>query len=84
MLLWSECVDFTAPESKFTASDVLIDFERDVVYHAAWLTRNLLLVLNEILGAESLDSERHIHNLCRMTVTSCKGAGVKETILVTA
>ena len=33
MLFWSEGVDLTAPESKLAASDLLIDFERNVIDH---------------------------------------------------
>jgi hypothetical protein len=55
MLLWREGVDFTTPIAELAACNLLIYFERNVVYHAAWFAAYLVAVLNKILGAESLD-----------------------------
>ena len=57
MLLWSEGVDLAAPVSKLTGSDILVDFERNIVHHLAWFARDCLSVLDKVLGTESLDRE---------------------------
>ena len=57
MLFRSEGVDFAAPECKFPAGYFLIDLKRNIVHHLAWLTADLVLIINEILGTESLDCE---------------------------
>ena len=57
MLFRSEGVDFTSPVSKLAGSDILVDFERNIVHHLTWLARDCLTVINKILCAESLDRE---------------------------
>ena len=55
MLLRSEGIDFAAPESELTTSDILIDFERNVIYHVARFAADLVAILDEIFSTESLD-----------------------------
>ena len=57
MLLRSEGIDFAAPECKLPAGNFLIDLKRNIIHHLAWLTADLVLIINEILGTESLDCE---------------------------
>ena len=55
MLFWSEGIDFTAPVCEFAGSYFLVDFERNIVDHLAWLATYLVTVLYKIFGAECLD-----------------------------
>ena len=57
MLFRSEGVDLAAPVSQLAGSDILVDFERNIVHHLTWLARDCLTVINKILCAESLDRE---------------------------
>ena len=57
VLLRSEGVYLAAPVCKLAGSDLLIDCERNVVDHLAWLARNAVAVLHEVLCTESLDRE---------------------------
>ena len=57
VLLRCEGVDFAAPESEFAACNLLIDFQRHIVYHAARLAAHLVAVFNEIFCTEGLDGE---------------------------
>ena len=57
MLFWSESVDLASPVGQLACCDLLIDLERNVMHHTARLTGNGVAMLDEILGAESLDGE---------------------------
>lgn len=57
MLFRSEGVDLAAPVSELAGSDILVDFERNIVHHLTWLARDCLTVINKILCTESLDCE---------------------------
>ena len=72
MLLWGEDIYLAAPECELACCDFLVDLERNVVDHLAKFTAYLVTVLYEILRAESLDCKRHVHDLCRVTITCCK------------
>ena len=57
MLLWGEGVDFAAPESELAASDLLVDFQRNIIDHTSGLTAYLVAVFHEVFCAESLNCE---------------------------
>ena len=57
MLFWSEGIDLTSPVGKLACCNLPVDLKRDIVHHAARLTGNGVAMLDEILGAESLDGE---------------------------
>ena len=57
MLLRCEGVDLAAPEGELSTCNLLIDFERHVVYHATRFTADLAAVFHKIFCAERLDSE---------------------------
>ena len=57
MLLRSESIDFAAPVSELAAGNFLIDFQRNVIDHLAWLTAYFLCVFSQISCTESLDCE---------------------------
>ena len=57
MLLWREGVDFTTPIAELAACNLLIYFERNVVYHLARFAAYLVDVIYKIFCAEGLDGE---------------------------
>lgn len=57
MLFRGEGIDLTAPVRELAASDFLIDFERNIIYHMARFTTDCVCILGKIFRAESLDSE---------------------------
>ena len=57
MLLRSEDIDLTTPESEFATCDFLIDLKRNVIYHAARFAAYLITVFNQIFCTECLDRE---------------------------
>ena len=72
MLLWSERIDLAAPVSELARRNFLVDFKRNVIDHATRLAAYCLAVVDEIFRAERLDRERHVHDLCRVSVAGCK------------
>ena len=55
MLLRSKRIDFTTPERKFSASHLLVDFPRDIVYHLTFDTKHFILMLHQIFCAQCLN-----------------------------
>ena len=57
VLLRGEGVYLATPEGKFAAGNLTVNFQRNVIYHAAWLAAYLVAVFNKILGTECLNGE---------------------------
>lgn len=57
MLFRGEGIDLAAPVRELAASDFLIDFERNIIYHMARFTADSFSIFCKVLGAEGLDSE---------------------------
>ena len=57
MLFRGECIDLAAPVRELAASDFLIDFKRNIIYHMARFTTDCVCVLGKIFCTECLDSE---------------------------
>ena len=68
MLFRSEDIDFDAPVLEFSVSYFAVDLGRDVVQHLAGLAADGVAVVGQILGAEGLDREGHVHDLGRVSV----------------
>ena len=52
MLLRCQSVDFTAPVCEFATGNFLIDFQRHVIDHIAWLTADFLRIFSKISCTE--------------------------------
>lgn len=71
-LFFRELVDIDAPVREFAECDLIVDFPWHRIEHLPVLPYDSFLIVHEILGAEGLDCERHVHDFCRVSVTGRK------------